>query len=207
MKPRRVFIWAIAAILIFPTPMVFAYGGNGGSGGDGGGGDGGDGLTGEIRGDSLQPPEDFVPMEPVFVFDDPQKNSTSVDPMPVVEYIPLPQEVEDGMIAIMVVGGSIFIGYATAGQVWWVQAGSAAAYSGATTILTNPSDPEKQSSPTRAAVTAAGVSFIPVPPPAQEAISQAIGLIPAPSPPDFSKLRGRTRFGGYGSGYGRTLSH
>ena len=193
MKFRSFLIGMLVLSLLLPTYVALGTpgghgGGGGGSGGEGGG-DGG-GSDSLVNTDLLLPPPGFTPTDTDYVLQQPESNLTSVDRTPIVEYVPLPEEVDDVFEAlgtVAVIGGSIYIGYAVGGYVIWVQAAAAGAYSGTTHYIQNrnSTDPNTPST-ARVTVTAVAVGLTGLPPVPAEIANQIINKIPAPTPPPFS---------------------
>lgn len=178
MKKTGVAILAVIFSMTLCVVSAMAYGG-----GDGGGGD----ELQDTR-ESNNPPPAYQPVDPstlgvgdVFVSVQPD-DTTSVEP---TEPVVLEDEsVYDLTVAlahcpavkfVIVTGGGILVGYATAGTSIVVQALAAGGYSMAMTHIDNTGKPaNEQSSRVYSGVKDTAIAFIPVPPPAQAAISVGV---------------------------------
>jgi len=174
---------AIFLLMTFSGPAAFGYGGGGG--GAGGDSDSGSGTSMTDFGGSSgnTSPEGFTPIDMELVSPAPPSDLSSVGETPVTggprqlseEEL---QELSAAFEFIMVTAGGIIIGYATGGAGWTVlgQAAAGGAWSGTTSYVLNDED-----NPGEQAVDAAfqdfAVGFVPVPPPAQAAISYGITQI------------------------------
>ncbi|MBC2737392.1 MAG: hypothetical protein HF981_23715 [Desulfobacteraceae bacterium] len=176
---RRFLYGSMATVLLMTLSGLPAYGYGGGPG------DGGDPLSNmgpSTSGGSIVP-AGFTPIDMEFVSPAPPSELSSVGETPVTggprqlseEEL---QELSAAFEFIMVTAGGIIIGYATGGAGWTVlgQAAAGGAWSGTTSyVLSDDDNPGEQA--VDAAFQDFAVGFVPVPPPAQAAISYGITQI------------------------------
>jgi hypothetical protein len=176
---RRILYSTMVICLLMALTGLPAYGyGGGGGGGSGDGSVGTDPFAGmgpSTSGGSTAP-EGFTPIVMDLPSPAPPPELSSVGETPVTggprqlsdEELQRLQAVHD---FILITTGGIVLGYATAGAGWSVlgQAAASGSYAGITTHLT--SDGNSGDETTRATIQDFAIGFIPVPPPAQAAIS------------------------------------
>ena len=179
----------ISAIILsftisFLVPAHFAYAYGGGGGGGGGAGGAGDLTTTRDRGDKDNSPDGYVPIDPSTLGVSDLVVEQSIDTSSVARTEPLVLTGEsvydlanalahcEGIRFAVVVSGGILVGYATGGCSIYIQAAASGGYSMAVTHIDNTGKPaNEQSSSIYSGVKDTAIAFIPVPPPAQAAIS------------------------------------
>ena len=204
------------AIITGYSTVSFSYGGGGGDGG----GDGMEDLVGTTLPQPAEPPPGFlpIPLGPVeadttYVTEEPfDTRSVAATEITILVDEPLtPEEIaailQDPHVQwVAITAGGILIGYATAGMGLPVygQALAGGAFSAATSYATSDG---KVSSTIYGGIKDTAIGFIPVPPPAQAAISAGVDVIAedirrnVAYAPAFRKRS--TRAGGYSHTYSR----
>ena len=181
---RKILYSTMVVFLLMALTGLPAYGyGGGGGGGEGEGeGDPTSGMGPSTSGGS-NVPAGFTPVDMTFVPPAPPSDLTSVGetsvtggPRQLSEEER--QELSAAFEFIMVTSGGIIIGYATAGAGWTVlgQAAAGGTWSGTTTYALSDDDNAGEQA-AGAGIQDFAVGFVPVPPPAQSALSLIITKI------------------------------
>jgi hypothetical protein len=179
---RKILYSTMVVFLLMALTGLPAYGYGGGGGGGEGEGDPTSGMGPSTSGGSIVP-AGFTPIDMTFVPPAPPPELSSVGETPVTggprqlseEEL---QQLSAAFEFIMVTTGGIVIGYATGGAGWSVlgQAAAGGAWSGTTSYVLSDDDNAGEQA-AGAAIQDFAVGFVPVPPPAQAAISYGITQI------------------------------
>jgi len=182
---RKILYSTMVICLLMALTGLPAYGYGGGGGGGEGEGDPTSGMGPSTSGGSIVP-AGFTPIDIDFVSPAPPPELSSVGPTRITnETRELSEEERQqlaaafntllaGTTVVVVMSGGVAIGYYTAAAGWTTfgQAAAGATYSGVTTYILSDEDAGEQAA--IATIQDFAVGFIPVPPPAQAAISYGI---------------------------------